>query len=169
MGDLDKEIGFEKAVAEFGGIITKICYYFSTDTDEFKDLRQEILCNLWKGWDNFRNDSKLSTWIYRISFNTCVTFQRKEKKKRKYISIDQILDFPAEEESSKLKQYDLMHKLIQTLSYQDRAIILMWLDEKNYEEISELIGINRNTLAVRLKRIKEKLVKLAAKQDLNNG
>ena len=79
MSDLEREREFENAIVEYGGIITKICYYFSTDTDEFKDLRQEVLYNVWKGWDKFRKDSKMSTWIYRISFNTCVTFQRKEK------------------------------------------------------------------------------------------
>ena len=159
--DVDSEREYEDAIVKYGGIITKICYYFSTDTEEFKDLRQEVLINLWRGWADFRGDSKLSSWIYRISFNTCVSFQRKENKKKKTISIEEVIDLPAHQESSKLQQYNEMHRLIRQLSYEDRAIILMWLDEKSYEEISELMGINRNTIAVRLKRIKEKLVKMA--------
>ena len=161
MSDLEREREFENAIVEYGGIITKICYYFSTDTDEFKDLRQEVLYNVWKGWDKFRKDSKMSTWIYRISFNTCVSYNRKESKSRNMISIDDILELPEEEGMTKLEKYNAMHKLIQQLAFEDRAIILLWLDEKSYEEIAELMGINRNTIAVKLKRIKEKLVKLS--------
>lgn len=161
MKDLDKEKEFESAIDEFGGIISKICYYFSTSSDEFKDLRQEVLLNIWKGWDRFRKESKVSTWIYRVSFNTSVSFQRKEIRNKNTISIDQVVDLATEQEADLLNRYNTMHSLIQKLSYEDRAIILMWLDEKNYEEIAETIGINRNTLAVRLKRIKEKLVKMS--------
>ena len=152
---------FENAIVLYGGIITKICYYFSLDTDEFNDLRQEVLYNIWKGWDKFRNDSKLSSWIYRISFNTCISYRRKTKRSREILSIDKVIDIPYEEDVSYIERYNEMHSLIQQLKYDDRAIILMWLDEKSYEEISELMGINRNTLAVRLKRIKEKLIKLS--------
>lgn len=160
MSDLNKEREFENVISEHGGIITKICYYFSSNTEEFKDLRQEVLYNIWKGWDSFRKNSKYSTWIYRISFNTCISFNRKERKS-KNISLDSILNIANDEEPSKLERYNIMHSLIQELGYEDRAIILLWLDEHSYEEISELMGIPRNTTAVRLKRIKEKLVKMS--------
>ena len=166
MSAQDKEKEFENAVVEHGGIITKICYYFSIDSDEFNDLRQEVLYNIWKGWDRFRNDAKISTWIYRISFNTCVSFTRKEGKKKKEISLDSIVDIPAEEEISGIEKYNMMHRLIRQLSYEERAIILMWLDEKPYDEISELMGMPRNTVAVKLKRIKEKLVKMSKNMGL---
>lgn len=161
MSDSNKEKEFEDAIVEYGGIITKICYYFSSNTDEFKDLRQEVLYNVWKGWDKFKRDSKLSTWIYRVSFNTCVSYSRKERKTRNMISLDDILDLPEENEMSRLEKYNRMHRLIQKLPYEERAIILLWLDEKPYEEISELMGINRNTIAVKLMRIKEKIIKLS--------
>ena len=160
MRRIETEKEFEEAIDTYGGVITKICYYFSTDSEEFKDLRQEVMCNIWRGWNKFRRDSKLSTWIYRVCFNTCVSFQRKEKKSKDNISIDEIINLPAEEETSKLEQYNAMHALIRRLNYEDRAIILMWLDDKSYEEISELTGLNRNTVAIRLKRIKEKLVRM---------
>ena len=161
MSDLEKEREYENAIVDYGGIITKICYYFSSDKDEFQDLRQEVLYNIWKGWDKFRKDSKLSTWIYRVSFNTCVSYNRKETKMKKTLSIDNVLDLPEETEISKLEKYNTMHKLIQSLVYEERALILMWLDEKPYDEIAELMGMPRNTVAVKLKRIKEKLVKMS--------
>ncbi|MCH5230565.1 MAG: sigma-70 family RNA polymerase sigma factor [Muribaculaceae bacterium] len=157
----EAEKEFENTIARYGGIITKICYYFSTDPEEFNDLRQEVLYNIWRGWENFRKDSGLSSWIYRISLNTCISFQRKTRTKGNTISIEQVIDIPYEEETSYVEKYNSMHALIRQLKYEERAMILMWLDEKTYEEISELMGINRNTVAVRLKRIKEKLIKLS--------
>ena len=151
---------FEEAIIKYGGIITKICYYFASDSEEFKDLRQEVFYNIWKGLDNFRHDSKLSTWIYRISFNTCISFHRKEKKIVK-IPITQIMEMPDDyQEADKLEKYRAMQALIRQLKYEERALILMWLDEMSYEEISSLTGLNRNTVAVKLKRIKDKLVKM---------
>lgn len=159
----DSEKEFENAIATHGGVITKICYYFSENTEEFKDLRQEVLYNIWKGWHDFRHDAKLSTWIYRVSFNTCISFQRKEKKSKHTISIEDVVDLAYEDEPSKLEKYNAMHALIRRLNFEERAIILMWLDDKSYEEIADLTGIKRNTIAVRLKRIKEKLVKMSQK------
>ena len=160
MNDIDNEKEFEEAVSLYGPLISKICYYFSSDSDEFKDLRQEVLLNLWRGWIKFRKDAKLSTWIYRVSFNTCVSYQRKERKSKNSVPIEEVLNLAADQDNGLLEKYTFMHRLIRKLPYQDRAIILMWLDDKTYEEIAELIGINRNTLAVKLKRIKEKLQKM---------
>lgn len=161
MESLEKE--FEEAVETYGGIITKICYYFSSHSEEFKDLRQEVLYNIWKGWKNFRNDAKLSTWIYRVSFNTCVSFQRKEKYSKNKVPLEEAFYLQAETDNEYLAKYTQMNALIRKLGFEDRAIIMLWLDEKSYDEISELMGINRNTLAVRIKRIKEKLIKLSDK------
>lgn len=157
-----KDLKFEETISKFGVLITKVCYYYSSNLEEFKDLRQEVLINIWKGWETFRNESKLSTWIYRISLNTCISYQRKENKKlnNHHVGVEALLNFPSEEEADLLSKYKIMHSLIQKLPFADRAIILLWLDEKSYEEIADLIGINRNTLAVRLKRIKEKLIKM---------
>ena len=161
MESKDAEKDFEEAIAEYGGIITKICYYFASDPDEFKDLRQEVFYNIWKGMDKFRHDAKLSTWIYRISFNTCISFQRKEKKIEK-IPINSIKELPDENrELGKLEKYNAMLSLIRKLRYDERALILMWLDEMSYDEIASITGIKRNTVAIKLKRIKEKLVKMA--------
>lgn len=161
MTDMEtKEKEFEKALGEYNGIITKVCYYFSNDSDEFKDLRQEVLYNIWKGWDKFRKDSKISTWIYRVSFNTCISFQRKEKKHSLSLSIDNLINLPDDSRESLLEKYNMMYSLIRSLKYDERALLLLWLDEKSYEEIFELMGLNRNTVAVKLKRVKEKLIKM---------
>lgn len=161
MTEQDKEKEFETAIERYGGIITKICYYYSSNPEEFQDLRQEVFYYLWKGWDKFRYDSKLSTWIYRVCLNTCISHRRKEKKSKDNISIEEILEIPDTDENRDLEKYNKMHALIRQLNFQDRAIILLWLDEKSYEDIAELMGISRNNVAVKLMRIKEKLIKMS--------
>lgn len=151
---------FEQLIDKYSVLITKICYYFSPNLSDFKDLRQDVLINIWKGSDKFRNEAKLSTWIYRICFNTCITYQRKNKFRKKEIPISEILDIPSCE-GFEIERYKEMHGLINRLNPGDKAIIMMWLDEKSYEDIAEVIGVNRNTLATRLKRIKNKLIKLS--------
>lgn len=161
MENRDAEKDFDDVITEYGGIITKVCYYFASDSEEFKDLRQETFYNLWKGLDKFEHSSKLSTWIYRVCFNTCISFRRKENKIKK-ISLDHIVELPDEnDEEIKLEEYKIMLSLIRKLRYEDRALIMLWLDEMSYEEISSITGLNRNTVAIKLKRIKEKLAKMA--------
>lgn len=160
MSGISKEKEFEDAVEQYGDLINKICFYFSDDTVEFNDLRQEVLFNIWRGWDHFLKNSKRSTWIYRVSFNTCISFQRKEKKFKKTLPLENVLENRVDDSEDKKDKYKVLFSLIKMLPYNDRAILLMWLDEKSYEEISELTGLNRNTVATRLKRIKEKLVKM---------
>ena len=164
MTEQDKEKEYENAIQEYGGIITGICYYFSSNTEEFKDLRQEVFYHIWKGWDKFRKDCKLSTWIYRVCFNTCVSYKRKDYKRQNTISIEKILNIPDIHDSSEIDKYNTMHSLIQKLNFQDRALILLWLDEKTYDEIAELMGLTRNNVAVKLLRIKEKLKILAGNE-----
>lgn len=158
--DNNTEQSFEEIIETNSLLITKVCYYFSPDLSEFNDLRQDVLINIWRGWNKFRNEAKASSWIYRICFNTCISYQRKNKSKRNKIPISDIIDLPAIDEFE-LDKYNEMHRLINRLGTEDKALILMWLDEKSYDEISDLIGINRNTVATRLKRVKEKLVKMS--------
>ena len=138
---------FEEIVQKYSGIITKLCYYFASNTDEFEDLRQDVLINIWKGFEKFRKESSISTWIYRVCFNTCVTYQRKKSNRISSISIESIIDIP-DEDVYDINRYNEMHSLINQLNLNEKAIIMLWLDEKTYDEISEITGITRNTIAV---------------------
>ena len=155
----EREAIFENILCQYSLLITKVCYYFAQDTVDLKDLRQEVLLNIWTGLEKFRKESKLSTWIYRVCFNTCVTFRRKNGQKKKEVPLSSLLEIV--DEPFDMGRYREMHRLIGTLGSEDKAIILMWLDENSYEEIAEVMGLKRNTVATRLKRIKEKLVKLS--------
>lgn len=155
----ERTVAFEHIMKEYSLLITKVCYYFATNIPELKDLRQEVFLNIWIGLDKFRNLSKISTWIYRICFNTCITHQRKNRHLKNEVSLSSVLEL--EDEQFDMEKYKEMHRLIGKLGVEEKAIILMWLDENSYDEIAEVIGIKRNTVATRIKRIKEKLVKFS--------
>lgn len=150
---------FENIVSKYSLMITKLCYYFANNISELKDLRQDVLLNIWLGWDKFRMQSKPSTWIYRVCFNTCITYRRKNKQRKNEVPLSSLLEI--EDEQFDLGKYKEMHRLIGLLNSEEKAIILMWLDENSYEEIADVIGTKRNTVATKIKRIKEKLVKLS--------
>lgn len=154
-----REEMFDEIIRSYSLLITKVCYYFASNTTELKDLRQEVLINIWTGLEKFRKESKLSTWLYRVCFNSCITYRRKNRHRNNEVPLTSILEIEAD--NFDMEKYREMHRLIGTLGSEEKAIILMWLDENSYEEIAEVVGLKRNTVATRLKRIKEKLVKLS--------
>ncbi len=146
------------AVNSNGSAITKICYYYASTHEEFQDLRQDVLVNVWESRKKFRGDCQLSTWIYRIALNTCISaFRKKTRSPQLTDSFPEIAD----EDPQLTAMHNEMHELISKLSASDRALILLWLDELTYNEISDILGIPRNTIASRLRRVKEKIVNLS--------
>lgn len=153
----DREERFAYILQEYGSVISGICFSYSTNSDDLKDLRQDIMINIWKGLATFRGDSSLSTWIYRVALNTCVSTVRKRTKSPSTIPLEGIREPEADTDNSSRERIETLHKVITTLSPLDKAIITMWLDERKYDEIAEVTGISRNNVAVRINRIKQKL------------
>ena len=118
------------------------------------DLYQESVFNIWKSYQSFRGESSFTTWVYRISLNTCISDFRK-KKKHDYVPLEQQVDIMEDCERNELLKE--MYSLIKRLNKVDRMFILLWLDEKSYDEIAEITGTSRNNVAIKLHRIKEKL------------
>lgn len=163
--DRQREIDFERLVRDNNAILTKVCYMYARDPEHFKDLYQETLINLWQSFNKFRGESSESTWIYRICINTCISCFRRSHKHDRNLSMSstemlQIADQACEdhEHAHCLRE---MYSLINRLPALDKAIILMWLDEKSYQEISEVTGLQRNNVAARLHRCKQKLMKMS--------
>ncbi len=129
---------------------------FSKDAEEVDDLFQDILINLWKGFDSFRGDSKVETWIWRVSLNTCISAERKKKKagEKVPLSTDMNLYADGDEGSKQIRQ---LHERIHKLDLLDRALVLLWLEDISYEEIGDIIGISAKNVGVKLVRIKDKL------------
>ena len=153
----NRERMFAELSRDYAGLIAGICLSFARSEEDFQDLRQDTFLNIWNGLAAFRRDSSLSTWIYRVTLNTCVSSQRK-KTRREEVQMDELYatlyeDSPAEE----IERYKLMYRLIGMLSPLDKSIVLMWIDGKSYEEIRSVTGLSRDSVASRLKRAKGKL------------
>lgn len=151
-----KEQEFSKMVREQKSTIYTVCYMFSNDEDEVSDLFQETLINLWKGYESFRHESKLSTWIYRVAMNTCISADRKKRRQGTKVPLSMDIDL-YNDEDHETKQVRQLHERIQRLDLIDRALVMMWLEGMNYDEIADVIGISVKNVGVKLVRIKEKL------------
>ena len=139
------------------GLIYKVCHLYCDDPEDRKDLFQEIVLQVWKSLGSFRQESTIGTWMYRIALNTAITHFRKEKRLGGKVSLTGI-DIPDLNDSSeKEDQLKELFKAIEDLDRIDKSIILLYLKEKNYEEISEITGLTRTNVGVRLNRIKIKL------------
>lgn len=156
--DIEKEQYFLDLVKQHRPMMLKVCYMYANDENHLKDLYQEVLANLWQGIDSYRGSSKISSWIYRVAINTCVSYFRRYDRHSSMIShIDDAPEIGAED-SSKTDELRTMYRLIYSLGKLDKAIILLWLDEYSYDDIAEMTGLSRNNVAVRLRRIKLKLI-----------
>lgn len=156
----DREKTFTEIMERYSRLVASICLSFAKSKEDFEDLRQESLLNIWKGLSAFRNDSDISTWIYRVILNTCVSCQRKAKK-RDEVSIRtlyaELYESSTEED---IRRYRLMYSLIGELKPLDKSVMLMWLDEKSYDEIAAVTGVSRDAVASRLRRAKNAIVEI---------
>ncbi len=150
---------FTKVVQEHKGTIYTVCYMFSKDSNEVADLFQEILINIWNGYDKFRGESSLITWIWRVSFNTCISYEKKKARRAKSIPLTMDINL-FDEHKEDIRQIKMLQKRIRQLGPFDRAIVLLWLEDLSYAEIGEIVGISEKNVSVRLVRIREQLKKM---------
>ena len=153
------ETAFEQVVKLHKSTIYTVCLMFSKDSDEVNDLFQEALINLWKGFGGFEGRSDIGTWIWRVSFNTCISSERKKKKSATIPLSMEINLFEDTDEDT--RQVQMLYKRIHRLKPFDRAIVLLWLEGMPYEEIAAIVGITVKNVSVRLYRIKEELKQMS--------
>lgn len=154
-----KEKTFNDIVKCNDRLIRKVCYMYADDIDHFRDLYQETLITLWQGLDKFKGRSKISTWIYRATINTCISSLRRTARHREgRRTLDAIIDIPSDDTQT-TANLRRMYDMIASLRDMDKSIILMWLDELSYDEIAAITGLTRNNVASRLRRIKLQLIK----------
>lgn len=161
----EKEQEFLKRIESHKGILYKVSKMYMDNSDDQQDLFQEIVCQLWKSYDSFRNESQFSTWMYRVAVNTAIVFLKKEKRKvDKYeIASENIKD---DEGDSHIKESQLDHfyKAVQKLEKIDKAIIFYQLEGFSHKEIGENLGISEGNARVKLNRAKEKLKEIIKNQ-----
>ncbi len=147
---------FTEMVKEYRKTIYTVCYFFSSDKEEVNDLFQEILINLWNGFNGFRGDSDIKSWIWRVSLNTCSNQERKKKNLVQTVPLLVDIDL-YNDEDHRSKQIQILYDRISRLDVFDRAIILLWLENMSYQDIANVVGITLSNVTTRLFRIKEQL------------
>lgn len=135
---------------------------FSADKEEVEDLFQEVLIALWQGVESFRGESNIRSWIYRISLNTCISADRKKRRRADSVRLDMNINLFADTDDDS-RQAQMLRERIGKLGVFDRAIILLWLENLSYEEIGAIVGISAKNVSVRLVRIREQLKTMSNK------
>ena len=156
---LDSEHNFVELLQKHQNIVHKICRIYTDNEHAHKDLFQEISIQLWKAFPKFRGDSKFSTWMYRVGLNTAITLYRKSLRRIKSQAIESVaykLSY-IEYDDTKDQQLKLIYEAVKKLNDIDKGIIFLYLENKNYKEISDTLGISEVNARVRMNRIKTKL------------
>lgn len=140
-------------------IVHKVCTLYTNDQDAHKDLFQEITIQLWQAYPKFRGDSKFSTWMYRVALNTAITLYRKSKRSVATLDYDSVVfKIKADEyDEAEEQQLKLMYNAVKQLGDIEKALIFLYLEDKNYTEIAETLGITEVNVRVKMNRIKNKL------------
>ena len=153
------EKSFVQLLQENQNLIHKICRLYTNGEDAHKDLFQEITIQLWRAYPQFRGDAKFTTWAYRVALNTAITLYRKKTKTINTIEFDNKLhkidqdEYNYEEE----EHIKLLYKAVQQLNDIEKALVFMYLEDKDYSEIAETLGITEVNARVKMNRIKGKL------------
>ncbi len=150
---------FVNLLEKHQNIVHKICRMYADNQAQHKDLFQDITIQLWKAYPKFRGEAKFSTWMYRVALNTAITLYRKQKRRIKTQDIDNIsfkieADYYDDTTEQNLK---LMYAAVRELNDIDKALVFLYLEDKNYTEISETLGISEVNARVKMNRIKKKL------------
>ncbi len=153
------EHSFVSQLEQNQNIVHKICRLYTHDSESHNDLFQEITIQLWRAYPKFRGDSKFSTWMYRVALNTAITLYRKNKRKVQTQDFEGIsFKMKSEEYDSTVEdQLKLMYDAVKTLNDIDKALVFLYLENKNYREIAATLGITEVNARVKMNRIKEKL------------
>ncbi len=156
-----KETEFVQLIKENQGLIIKVSRLYTNTLEDEQDLFQEIVLQLWRSYDSFKGQSKISTWMYRVALNTAITLFRKSSKTP---ATDEIMDFHIaqflENDDEKNQQVSLLYKVIKMLPNIERAIVTMYLDDLPYKEIAENLGITEVNARVKMNRLKKTLKEL---------
>lgn len=162
---MEKE--FLQIIRENQGIIHKVCNMYCDAEEDRNDLFQEIVAQLWKSFPTFRNESKVTTWMYRVGLNTAITSFKKNKRRpdKNQLSYENFQVADENHEAETEENIKLLHNAVAQLTGIEKSIILLFLENKKYEEIAEITGITQNYVRVKMNRIKKKLKILMDKEE----
>jgi RNA polymerase sigma-70 factor (ECF subfamily) len=151
------EADFLNLLRDYNRIVYKVASFYADENSALDDLYQDVVLNLWKAFPNFRKESQPSTWIYRIALNTCVSFYRKNTRRPACVEITADVKAYTEENEAVAELYACINRLGKL----ERALILLYLEDRPYKEIAEIMGITATNVSTKINRIKEKLKQIS--------
>lgn len=170
MEESRKKEEFLSLITEHQDLIRKVAAMYYKNRADQEDAFQEILVNLWKAYPTFRGESKITTWMYRVALNTVISGFRKAsnrvQRNRSDVNISDELIKPERDQVSN-EDIDVLYQSIERLTDIEKAVIMLYMEEKTYEDIAEIMGMTRTNVGVKINRIKKKLQKLY--KELANG
>lgn len=150
---------FVRVIRENEALIYKVSKVYTGSREDEQDLYQEIVYQLWKSFGSFRNEPKVSTWMYRIALNTAISNLNREKRKGTFLPLNEwALNRPDTEDLLREEKYETLYAHIRKLTTVEKGIILLYLEGKSYEEMSLITGFTSTNIGTRLGRIKQKLI-----------
>ena len=148
---------FAEILDKHRGIIHKVSMLYTNNREDQEDLFQDICFQICRSYNNFRNEAQFSTWLYRVALNTAISQVRKNKRKTPSETFYENIHYASMKNDDSEGQVQQLFKAISMLNRIDKAIILLWLEEKNYDEIADILGISKSNVSVKLVRIKRNL------------
>jgi len=162
---MDKKEVFITAINNNKGLIYKVASIYTKRTEDRNDLMQEIIFQIWKSFDSFNQKSSLNTWMYRVAMNVAIYNLNNTKRRIQTVPIEgQFLDFDDEDNSGFEERMQILRQHLDNLNLLEKGIVMLYLEDKSYEEISKIVGISESNVGTKLARIKEKLKKQVAKK-----
>ena len=137
-------------------MIQHICRAYARDAEELKDFVQEVTIQLWRSHEKFENRAKVSTWVYRVTLNVCLSMAKKNKRTVESVPLDNV-NYQEDIDETEKEQIELLYNNVRKLKEGDRAIVLLYLEDKSYKEIAEILGITVSNVGVKVNRLKNQL------------
>lgn len=150
---------FQEIIEQYKGILFKVARAYCPNEDDRQDLIQEIMIQIWQSIHKYNDQYKISTWLYRISLNVAISFYRKSSTRAKKYTVlnEQLVEIPDEDKSESERQLNLLEQFISELKEIDKALMILYLEDKSHTEIAEILGMSVSNVGTKIGRIKEKL------------
>lgn len=149
---------FLHSLRQYTAIIRKVCRLYTFNREDREDLEQEVMLQLWRSWDSFRDEASRSTWVYRVAMNTAVSFVRKDTRMKR--SAGPLPDGETDDGRRLQEEKEELYEMLRRLSDADRMLAMFYLDELSYEEIAGITGWTVNNVGVRMNRMRARLKKI---------